>query len=168
MIKDTFELRKAHGKFESVENDTVDSMRNHVANCQACGSDKPEKLHGVKSQDGLILLVGVTCAGILTSGKNPGVDSSLVGTGEIYKDGDKEVIYITQEWLKNLGDYLFQVGEHTNKFGDIVKSNFETNYNGAYHTVNFNPFLDSVYQQARKNNKISVKQYEAVNKAINK
>jgi hypothetical protein len=167
MINNTFELRKTHGKFETLESEYTDNKRNHVSNCEACGSSKPERLYGVKSNDGkVILLVGSKCASILTSAKNVKVDSTLANSGEVYNDGSKEVVYITVEWMKTLGDYLFSSGKRINRFGDTIISSYETNYNGAYHTANYNPFLDSVYQQARKNNKISLKQYEAVNKVL--
>lgn len=113
-------------------------------------------------------MVGSTCLGILTSAKNPSVDSSLVDTGETYQDGDKTYVYPTLEWKKSLGDSLYQVGEHNGKFGGVYVSNYETDYNGAYRTSQYNEFLASVYHQARKNGKIGVKQFDAVNKSFSK
>lgn len=161
-INNTFSLRKTRGQMVIV--DSVSSQE-HVDFCEACGSTKPEKLFPV-SGGGWSGMVGSTCAGILTSNKNPHVDSVLLDSGETYQDGDKSYIYPTLEWKKSLGDYLYQEGEHKGKFGGIVVSNYETNYNGAYRTINHNSFLDSVYQQARKNGKISIKQFDAVNKSI--
>lgn len=148
-----------------VDPSTVASYE-HVSSCQACGSSKPEKLFAV-SGSGWAGMVGSTCLGILTSNKNPQVDTVLLDSGETYQDGDKVYIYPTLEWKQALGNTLYQVGEHNGKFGGVVVSNYETNYNGAYRTSNFNPFLDSIYQQVRKNGKISVKQYDAVNKSLN-
>lgn len=168
MIKMTFDLRKEHGKFTAIET-PLHMIDSSSGNCESCGSDKPESLICVKSSDGLTLLVGSTCASILTSGKNPKVDSLLIGTGETYQDAEKTYIYITQAWLKNLGDYLFIVKEsHINKYGHNVPVTFETDYNGGYHSGNWSDFLYSVYLQARKNNKISDKQYNAVNKVMAK
>jgi len=166
MINDTFTLRKVHGQFKSIVSDNLVSL-DHVSSCQACGSNKPERLIAVQSTNGMVLLVGSTCASILTSGKNPSVDTQLVGTGEQYTDGIKEVVYITEEWLKNLGDYIYKVDDNKkDRYGSSNPSNFETDYNGAYYTVNHNWFLDGIYHTARQNHKISIKQFEAVNRQV--
>lgn len=165
MINDTFELRKKHGKFTQIDSSNLEASH-HVANCQACGSNKPELLIAVTA-NGMTLLVGSTCAGILTSGKNPKVDDNLKGTGEIYKDGDKEYIYITTEWHKNLGDFIYKSGINTNRHGDKIEARYP-DYNGAWHTVNHNVFLSNIYEYAKRYGKITVKQYTAVNNSMNK
>jgi hypothetical protein len=70
MINQTKQLRIEIGKFETL---TVKSVgeNNHASFCQACGSDKPETLHPVKSADGKILWVGVVCKAILTDERLP-------------------------------------------------------------------------------------------------
>jgi hypothetical protein len=147
MIKNTFDLRAQYGKFEQMPVPENCPSFDHAQNCEACGSNKPEKLIAVQSGT-FSLMVGSTCAKILCSSKNPKIDESLIGTGETYQDGMKEIVYITLEWIttqENKNTISFYPESHQPKYTK-------------------NDMTYSIIKQARDNKKISKKQYDAVNK----
>jgi hypothetical protein len=155
VFSNTLELRKNHGKFTPIEADLLPQFA-HVSCCQACGSDKPEHLYGVKSTNGMNLLVGSKCAAVLTSGKNPKVDDLLKGTGESYTDGSKTVIYVTHDWIEQAVNACFR-GGYT--FTGGLKSYYARLY------VN-DRFLAGMIEIAEKTGKLSDKQFAIANKIV--
>ena len=164
MISRTYELREQYGKFQQIDAEQCPGFH-HVSCCQACGSERPNVLIGVTAT-GCTLLVGSTCAGILTSVKLPKVDDTLRGSGETYQDGNKTVVYITEEWMRRLGEYVYLASGRTSysRFtGETTVGTFENGYAGAAYR---NEFLHSIFQQARQNWKLSEKQFNSADKAI--
>lgn len=145
MISQTYELRKQHGKFTPIASDNLEAVH-HVNTCQACGSSRPEHLEAVQAGS-LVLLVGSTCAGILTSAKLPAIDAALKGSGETYQDGERTFIYPTAEWL-------------------AAARQKNERHSGAATFIFVNRFVLDMCDLAAKTGKLSIKQFEAASKVL--
>lgn len=135
----TEQIRERDGQYALASDSYMMAIgKERMGRCAACGHEI--KLHvGVVSPAGAAMWVGSNCAHILTKGDAP----ASVHTPE----GVKEYIAPSGEWIDTLKAAAY-IAQH-----------------GATLYVR-NSFLSSIYQAARSYGRLTVKQYNAANKAM--
>ena len=135
----TEQMRTREGQYSHASDDyMVAAGVERKSVCEACGH--AIELHvGVVSPTGRAMWVGINCAATLTSGEQP--------ASVVTPQGKRDYVQVSAEWLRTLraAAYLPDSGR-----GLIVR----------------NQFLASVYRQVSSRGRASVKQFDAVNKAM--
>jgi hypothetical protein len=147
----TKEIRENEGKFSFFSGDIATFSVNHHGfggNCEACGKEIKNWI-AVKAPDGMILFVGSECAHILTG-------NDKLDTGTIFSEKGKDLVAVNgnSDWFKKLESFVLEIGK--DRYGAPC----------YYLKSNVNPFILSIYEQAKTYGKLSPKQYNKINEMI--
>lgn len=135
----TDQIRQTEGQYSHASDDyMIAAGIERQGRCEACGH--AIELHvGVVSPNGRAMWVGSNCAATLTSGDQPASVVTLQGV--------REYVQVSTEWLRALRSAAY--GDDSGR-GLVVR----------------NQFLASIYRQASGRGRLSVKQFNAANKAL--
>jgi hypothetical protein len=148
MTKDKFitqSIRDASGQCQSVHDIVMINLDiDRMGTCSACGHDITHH-YGIYGEGIGYMWVGSCCKKILCASDKSQINPDH---GTMSKDKfDRDIIFINQNWLKKLGDYIYQTDKKiTDKNGLSWIPNFDNNYNGAWYSSHHNDFLQSIYK----------------------